>query len=74
MRVIRVEFDSKDGIPANAREEISSELRSHVFERNADTAYLDDWPTRSLKSLSWEHSRSRLFQSDNGCKANGNTA
>jgi len=42
MRVIRVEFDSKDGIPANAREEISSELRSHVFERNADTAYLDD--------------------------------
>ena len=42
VRVIRVEFDSKDGIPANAREEISSELRSHVFERNADTAYLDD--------------------------------
>jgi outer membrane protein assembly factor BamA len=42
VRVIRVEFDSKDGIPADAREEISTELRSHVFERDADTAYLDD--------------------------------
>ena len=42
VRVIRVEFDSKDAIPANAQEEISAELRSHVFERDADTAYLDD--------------------------------
>jgi outer membrane protein assembly factor BamA len=42
VRVIRVEFDPKEGIPANAREEISAELRSHVFERDADTAYLDD--------------------------------
>jgi len=40
--VIRVEFDSKDGIPTNARDEISAELRSHVFERDADTPYLDD--------------------------------
>jgi len=42
LRVIRVEFDSKDGIPADAREEISAELRSHAFERDSDTAYLDD--------------------------------
>ena len=42
MHVIRVEFDSKDGIPANVREEISTELRSHVFEREANTAYLND--------------------------------
>jgi len=42
VRVIRVEFDSKDGIPTNARDEISAELRSHVFERDADTPYLDD--------------------------------
>ncbi len=42
MRVIRVEFDSKDGIPADVREEISTELRSHIFERDADTAYLND--------------------------------
>jgi outer membrane protein assembly factor BamA len=42
VHVVRVEFDSKDGIPANAQEEISAELRSHVFERDADTAYLDD--------------------------------
>jgi Surface antigen variable number repeat len=41
-RVIRVEFDRKDGIPADAREEISAELRSYVFERDPNTAYLDD--------------------------------
>lgn len=42
VRVIRVEFDSKDDIPPDVREEISAELRSHVFERDADAAYLDD--------------------------------
>jgi outer membrane protein assembly factor BamA len=42
VRVIRVEFDSKDGIPTNARDEISADLRSHVFERDAGAAYLDD--------------------------------
>jgi len=42
VRVIRVEFDSNDGIPADAREEISTELRSHVFERDADAADLSD--------------------------------
>ena len=42
VRVIRVEFDSNDNIPADVREEISAELRSHVFERDTDTAYLDD--------------------------------
>ena len=42
VHVIRVEFDSNDGIPADAREEISRELRSHVFERDGDTADLSD--------------------------------
>lgn len=42
VRVLRVEFDANDGIPADSREEISTELRSHVFERDADTAYLND--------------------------------
>src|SRR5271169_3644172 len=42
VRVIHVEFDSKDDIPPDVREEISAELRSHVFERDADAAYLDD--------------------------------
>jgi outer membrane protein assembly factor BamA len=42
VRVIRVEFDSKDDTPPDAREEISAELRSRVFEREADTDHLDD--------------------------------
>lgn len=42
VRVIRVEFDTKDGIPANVQEKISTELRSHIFERDKDTAYLND--------------------------------
>jgi outer membrane protein assembly factor BamA len=42
VHVIHVEFDSNDGIPADAREEISTELRSHVFERDGDTADLSD--------------------------------
>jgi hypothetical protein len=42
VHMIRVEFDSNDGIPADARNEISTELRSHVFERDADSAYLND--------------------------------
>jgi outer membrane protein assembly factor BamA len=42
VRVIRVEFDTKDSIPANVREEISAELRSHVFERENGADYLND--------------------------------
>ena len=42
VHVLRVEFDSNDGIPADAREEISTDLRSHVFERDANTADLSD--------------------------------
>lgn len=42
VHVIRVEFDSKDGVPADAREEISTALRNRVFERDANTAYLND--------------------------------
>ena len=34
VRVIRVEFDTNDNIPADVREEISAELRSHVFQRD----------------------------------------
>jgi outer membrane protein assembly factor BamA len=40
--VSRVEFDSNDGIPADARNAVSAELRSHVFKRDADSAYLND--------------------------------
>ena len=42
VHVIRVDFDPNDGIPADAQGEISQELRNHVFERNADSAYLKD--------------------------------
>ena len=42
VHVIRVEFDSKDGIPADVLEEISTELRSHIFRRDPETAYLDN--------------------------------
>jgi outer membrane translocation and assembly module TamA len=42
IRVIRVEFDSNDDVPADAREEISKELRGRVFERDANTAYLEE--------------------------------
>jgi hypothetical protein len=41
LRVIRVDFDS-EGIPEDAREEISAELQSHLFHRDADVRYLDD--------------------------------
>lgn len=42
VRVNRVEFDGHNGIPEDAKEEILEELRSHVFHRDAHTAYLDD--------------------------------
>jgi outer membrane translocation and assembly module TamA len=42
VHVVRVDFDSGDGIPADAQEEISAGLRSHVFERDADSPYLND--------------------------------
>lgn len=42
VHVIRVDFDSNDGIPADAQQEISEELRSYVFERDVDSAYLND--------------------------------
>ena len=42
VHVIRVDFDSNDGIPADAQEQISGELRSHVIEPDADSAYLKD--------------------------------
>ena len=42
VHVIRVEFDSNDGIPPDALEEISAELRRRVFEPEADNAYLKD--------------------------------
>src|SRR5258708_3479122 len=42
VRVVRVEFDSNDGIPADVREKISAELRSRVFNRDAGTDYLSE--------------------------------
>jgi outer membrane translocation and assembly module TamA len=42
VRVTRVEFDLNDGIPADAQDEISADLRSRVFEPDADSAYLED--------------------------------
>jgi len=40
VHVIRVEFDSNRGIPADARKEILTELQSRVFEPDADSDYL----------------------------------
>jgi outer membrane protein assembly factor BamA len=42
VHVTRVEFDPNDGIPADARAEISAELRRGVFKPNADSAYQKD--------------------------------
>lgn len=46
VHVIRVEFDSRDGVPADVREEISTELRSRVFRCvlrcDPETVYLYD--------------------------------
>ena len=38
VHVIRVDFDSNDGVPADAQGEISQELRSRVFEADAGSA------------------------------------
>jgi hypothetical protein len=42
VHVTRVEFDPNDGIPADAQEEISAELRRCVFKPDADSAYQKD--------------------------------
>jgi outer membrane translocation and assembly module TamA len=42
VHLIRVGFDSNAGVPADAQGEISQELRSRVFERDAASAYLKD--------------------------------
>jgi hypothetical protein len=42
VHIIRVDFDSNDGIPPDAQEETSAELRRRVFEPEADGAYLKD--------------------------------
>jgi outer membrane translocation and assembly module TamA len=42
VHVIRLDFDSNDGVPADAQEEISTELRRNVIEPDADSAYLKD--------------------------------
>ncbi len=42
VRVNRVEFDRQNGIPEDAKEEISAELRNHGFQQDAHIAYLDD--------------------------------
>ena len=50
VHVIRVDFDSNDGIPADASREISEELRSDVFEPDAEVPILRIWPTRLSRS------------------------
>ena len=42
VHIIRVDFDSNDGIPQDAQEEISAELRRCVFKPDADSAYQKD--------------------------------
>lgn len=42
VHVISVDFDSNDGIPADAQEQISGELRSHLFQPDAGSVYLND--------------------------------
>ena len=41
VHVLRVEFNSDDGIPADVQEEISTELEKQVFGREANSAYLN---------------------------------
>lgn len=42
VHVLRVDFDSNDGVPSDVRREISAELQSHVFQPNAKSDYLAD--------------------------------
>ena len=42
VHVLRVDFDSNDGVPPDVRREISAELQSHVFQPNAKSDYLSD--------------------------------
>ena len=42
VHVLRLDFDSDDGIPVDAQQEISDELRSRVFETESDSPYLKD--------------------------------
>ena len=42
VHVVRLDFDSDDGIPVDAQQEISDELRRRVFEPESDSPYLKD--------------------------------
>jgi Surface antigen variable number repeat len=42
VHVIRVEFNSEDGIPTDAQDEIASELQSNLIEPEAERPYLKD--------------------------------
>jgi outer membrane protein assembly factor BamA len=42
VRVTSVDFAGTDAIPEDVKEEISAELRSHVFQPDTDSAYLND--------------------------------
>ena len=61
VHVIRVEFDSSDGIPANAQDEISAELRSHVFKRDADSAHVSDLANEIAEVGVWGALRDRGY-------------
>ena len=74
VHVIRVEFDPKDGVQADARGDISTELRNHVFERDANTAYLNDLANEIAEvGVRGGAPKSGLFQSDSGGKTDGTT-
>jgi len=42
VHVVRLDFDSDDGIPVDAQQEISDGLRRRVFEPESDSPYLKD--------------------------------
>src|SRR6266513_874681 len=42
VHIICVDFDSNDGIPQDAEEEISAELRRRVFDPEADIFFMQD--------------------------------
>lgn len=44
VHVVRVDFSPDDGVPADAQEEISTELQEQALERDAHSAYLNDLP------------------------------
>jgi|SRR5438874_8938461 len=71
VHVVRVEFDSNDGIPADAQEEISGQLQGRVFEPPLESAYLNNLENEIADvGVRGGAPRSRLFRSDCSSKTN----